>query len=73
MKAKLPAQATAETLLPYSDAADASKWAQSSISDCLQSGIVTGRNESNLAPKAFITRAEVAAIVQRLLKKSELI
>lgn len=73
LKAKLPAQAAAETLLPYSDAADASKWAQSSITDCLQSGVVTGRNGSSLAPKAFITRAEVAAIVQRLLKKSELI
>ncbi|WCN37307.1 S-layer homology domain-containing protein [Aneurinibacillus uraniidurans] len=48
-------------------------WAKNGGVDCLQAGLVSGRNGQQLAPKAFISRAEVAAIVQRLLQKSELI
>ncbi|WP_375377899.1 S-layer homology domain-containing protein [Paenibacillus sp. MZ04-78.2] len=33
-----------------------------SIADSVQAGIVSGRNGAELAPKALITRAEVAAI-----------
>lgn len=73
LKAKLPVQSTDATLLSYADAADAALWAQSSIADSVQSGIVSGRSSIELAPKAFITRAEVAAIVERLLQKSNLI
>ncbi|RRJ67862.1 hypothetical protein EHV15_30640 [Paenibacillus oralis] len=39
----------------------------------LEAGVVTGRSGTELAPKSHITRAEVAAIVQRLLQKSDLI
>ncbi|MFE6078870.1 hypothetical protein ACFVQB_30930 [Paenibacillus sp. NPDC057886] len=35
--------------------------------------MITGRNDGKLAPGASITRAEVAAIIQRLMKKSGLI
>lgn len=73
LKAKLPVQSTDATLRSYADAADAAIWAQSSIADSIQSGIVSGRSSIELAPKAFITRAEVAAIVERLLQKSNLI
>jgi hypothetical protein len=73
LKAKLPVQSATETLRPFADAAKASAWAQVSIADSVQSGIVSGRSSTELAPKAFITRAEVAAIVNRLLQKSELI
>ncbi|MEF2968988.1 S-layer homology domain-containing protein [Paenibacillus sp. M1] len=70
---KLPDQTANDTLLPYADAEVAANWALESIAHCLQAGIVTGRSSSELAPKSNITRAEVAAIVQRLLQKSDLI
>ncbi|SCW80545.1 DNA-binding beta-propeller fold protein YncE [Paenibacillus tianmuensis] len=65
---------TAEPLLnSFADAGTVSDWAKSGISDALQSGLLSGRSGTELAPKAFITRAEVAVIVQRLLQKSDLI
>ncbi|MFC5471307.1 S-layer homology domain-containing protein, partial [Cohnella suwonensis] len=71
--ASLGAKAADELLSPFADASNASEWAKSGIADCLQVGIVSGRSGTQLAPKAYISRAEVAAIVQRLLQKSELI
>ncbi|GAA0133766.1 hypothetical protein YSY43_06060 [Paenibacillus sp. YSY-4.3] len=75
LKAKLQQQpATADTVLsPYGDAQNTSAWAQASLVNCLQAGIVSGRSSTELAAKSYITRAEVAAIVQRLLQKSDLI
>ncbi|WP_243391234.1 S-layer homology domain-containing protein [Paenibacillus sp. GM1FR] len=57
----------------YTDAADSSVWAYSGIAESVQAGIFSGRSDGKLAPKAYITRAEVAAIVSRLLQKSGLI
>jgi len=62
-----------QLLAVYVDAAGASSYAKSSIASCLETGVVTGKSGSSLAPKDYITRAEVAVIVQRLLAKSELI
>ncbi|ULO10558.1 S-layer homology domain-containing protein [Paenibacillus sp. 19GGS1-52] len=73
LKAKLPTEATGALLNPYADAAKASEWAKNSIADSLQAGIVSGRSATQLAPKAYITRAEVAAMIERLLQKSDLI
>ncbi|WP_169834459.1 InlB B-repeat-containing protein [Paenibacillus donghaensis] len=73
LKAKLAALDTVDILHPYTDAANVSSWASGSIADVLEAGIVSGRSNAELAPKAYITRAEVAAIVQRLLQKSGLI
>jgi hypothetical protein len=70
---KLVGKAAEDTLRLFTDESDASEWAVSGIADTVQAGIVLGSNGAELAPKAFITRAEVAAIVQRLLEKSELI
>ncbi|RIX48676.1 S-layer homology domain-containing protein, partial [Paenibacillus nanensis] len=57
----------------YSDSEDVASWAETSMAKSIQAGVVTGKNGNKLAPKAYITRAEVAAIVDRLLEKSELI
>ncbi|MFF2158585.1 S-layer homology domain-containing protein [Paenibacillus chitinolyticus] len=70
---KLPSKEAAELLAPYADAAATAEWAKNGVADCLQGAIFAGRTATELAPKASITRAEVAAIVQRLLQKSELI
>lgn len=60
-------------LRSFLDAGDVSDWAVDVIAETLQAGIVTGRTTSELAPKASVTRAEVAVMVQRLLKRSDLI
>lgn len=60
-------------LQPYQDETEISAWATAGVADTVQAGIVSGRNNMNLEPKAFITRAEIAAIIKRLLEKSDLI
>ncbi|MFC4597438.1 S-layer homology domain-containing protein [Cohnella hongkongensis] len=60
-------------LKTYGDAYMVAKWAQEGVAGSIRAGIVTGRSADTLAPKANMTRAEVAAIVQRLLQKAELI
>ncbi|BBH22513.1 hypothetical protein Back11_38580 [Paenibacillus baekrokdamisoli] len=61
------------TLSAYTDSSQASKWAQNSIAQLIQSGIVRGRTADKIEPKAKITRAEVATIVLKLLRASSLI
>ncbi|RJE88734.1 DUF5018 domain-containing protein [Paenibacillus sp. 1011MAR3C5] len=73
LKAKRTGQAADEILLPYTDAASASKWALGGIADCIQSGVIMGKSGAKLAPQDFVTRAEAATIVQRLLQLSNLI
>jgi hypothetical protein len=60
-------------LAGFADAAKAADYARNSIAACIKTGIVSGRGGKLIAPKDNITRAEVAAIVRRLLRKSDLI
>lgn len=60
-------------LASYTDSATASSYAMESIAACINVGIVTGTSTSTVAPKSYVTRAEVAVMVSRLLKKSGLI
>lgn len=73
LKAKLSNPSVEAALLPYADTAEVSNWARSSIADTIQAGIVSGRSSTEVAPKDYMTRAEVAAIVERLLQESGLI
>lgn len=68
---ELPSSGTA--LPSFTDVSEVSEWAHDVIALSLHAGIIQGRSDMTLAPKAYITRAEVAVIVERLLKKSELI
>lgn len=71
---KLPSsQAENELLESFADEDSISVWARSGIATGIQAGIVSGRADKELAPKSFITRAEAAVIVQKLLQRSELI
>ncbi|MEV5030334.1 S-layer homology domain-containing protein [Paenibacillus sp. LPE1-1-1.1] len=72
LNANLENQTADVVLRLYKDAADASSWAKNAIADSIQAEIVSGRSAAVLAPKAYITRAEVAKIVQQLLQKSDL-
>ncbi|MBW7457966.1 S-layer homology domain-containing protein, partial [Paenibacillus sepulcri] len=67
------AQTSDHVLHSFTDAINVSDWAKSSFAICVQAGIVSGRDNGQLEPKAFITRAETALIMQRLLQKSDLI
>ena len=60
-------------LAGYTDTSKISGYAKAGIIACLNTGVVTGKTADTIAPKANITRAEVAVIIERLLKKSELI
>jgi DNA-binding beta-propeller fold protein YncE len=73
LKDKLPVKSADTLLKGYADNSAVSGWARGGVADSVQAGIATGRNGMTLAPKAYMTRAEVAAIVSRLLKESGLI
>jgi hypothetical protein len=73
LEAKLPAPTVDDALPIFKDAQHISPWANSAIAKGLQAGIITGRATEEFAPKASITRAEVAVIIQRLMTKSGLI
>lgn len=60
------------TLAKFADADQAAAWARAGIAECIEAGIISGKN-GRLAAEDEITRAEVAVIVQRLLQKSDLI
>lgn len=64
---------TTAVLGSFKDATAVSTWAQDGVADSVQAGIVSGRGSAELAPKQHMTRAEVAAMVQRLLRQSGLI
>ncbi|REK74507.1 hypothetical protein DX130_18220 [Paenibacillus paeoniae] len=70
---KLNAQSAEETLRPFVDAAAVGSWAKNGVAEVVQAGIVSGRSATTLAPKGYMTRAEVAAAIQQLLEQSGLI
>ncbi|MGN7763315.1 cadherin-like beta sandwich domain-containing protein [Paenibacillus sp. 22594] len=73
LSAKLSSSSTAELLGSFTDTGEASAWALDSIAASLQAGLITGRSGTELAPQSYVTRAEVAVMLQRLLQKSGLI
>ena len=57
----------------YADANIVSEYAKASIASCINTGVITGVPGNRIAPKENITRAQAAAIIQRLLNQSGLI
>lgn len=62
-----------EMLYPFQDTKQLADWARGAAAFNLQQGLITGRHAVELAPKKHMTRAEAAAVMQRLLKQSKLI
>ena len=60
-------------LAKYKDGADVSGYAREAVAACIKSGVIAGSSADLLSPKAYVSRAEVAVMVQRLLQKSGLI
>lgn len=73
LAAHLTERPAEDVLQAYGDASEIAPWALSGIASSVQAGIVSGRDGGKLAPKAYMTRAEVAAIIQRLLSESDLL
>lgn len=73
LKHRLPEISSGDQLAIFTDSDQVAPWAVSAVTDTLLAGLVQGRSGDVLAPKATVTRAEVAVMVQRLLQTSELI
>ncbi|MCU6791576.1 InlB B-repeat-containing protein [Paenibacillus sp. WQ 127069] len=61
-----------ETLSMFSRSESVSVWAKPAVASAVRNGIVNG-TDAGLMPGSDITRAETAAIVQRMLRKAKLI
>ena len=57
------------TLNRFSDAADVSDWAKTSVAAMIQSGYVHGDDQNRINPKGNITRAEFAAVMDNLVTR----
>ncbi|MDF2934709.1 MAG: hypothetical protein K0Q90_82 [Paenibacillaceae bacterium] len=72
----LPAEASDEEvqnlLATFEDADGIADYAKTAIAASVKAGLVSGRSSTEIAPDALMTRAEVATIVQKLLKLSGL-
>ena len=55
----------AADLSAYTDAGAVSSYAEKAVAWCVAKGILTGKTDTTLAPKATATRAECAAMLQR--------
>jgi hypothetical protein len=73
LKDKLTQQDLAAALAAYTDSSKVAGWAAAGVADCVQAEIIKGRSGATLAPKANLTRAEMAVIVRLLLQNSDLI
>ncbi|WP_238654153.1 S-layer homology domain-containing protein [Paenibacillus piscarius] len=73
LKGKVAGADAAKVLEPYKDASSVAGWAQEAVTYSVAAQVMKGRTASTLDSRAFITRAEVAAVVQRLLQQSGLI
>ena len=57
--------------LNYRDAQEVSAWADEAMHWCVMRGVLTGTDGNLLAPRATATRAQLAAILQRLSAPSD--
>ena len=55
----------------FADAKSVSKYARDSVRLMQNMGIVNGRGGNKFAPKAFASRAEIAAVISRYLTATE--
>ncbi|WP_168735506.1 S-layer homology domain-containing protein [Cohnella fermenti] len=62
-----------ELLAKYEDAASVSAWARADVAQLISAGIVNGTSGDTLNPKTNMTRAEVTALIARLLQTNSLI
>lgn len=64
---KLDAKASASTLDQFTDGADIHSWAAEGMAWCVENGILRGKGNNVIDPRANATRAEAAVMLQRLI------
>lgn len=57
--------------LDFADIAEISDYAVEGVMYCKLGGLMQGKENNNFAPKAYATRAEIAAILHRFMKGNE--
>lgn len=60
-------------LAQYKDGDNVAKWAKADVAQLISAGIIRGNGSELLSPKAQMTRAEVTALIARMLKVTNLI
>ena len=70
---KLSVPSVDDALRSFEDAGEVAAWAQDGVANSVHAGIVTGRSANTLVPQDYMTRAEVAVTIRRLLMLSRLI
>jgi hypothetical protein len=70
LQGKTADQSENDIVRQFADASMVSSWAVRSVADSVHAGIVSGRGDGVLAPRDNLSRAEAAALVQRLLLRS---
>lgn len=55
----------------YTDFNSVSSWARDGVKYALSSGIITGRTDTTINPSDTMTRAEAAAVIERMIKAEE--
>lgn len=60
-------------LAQYKDGDNVAKWAKADVAQLISAGIIRGNGPDHLSPKAQMTRAEVTALIARMLKVTNLI
>lgn len=73
LKAEIEIGEAEKLLERFTDSFIAADYAKTYIATCVKTGIASGKEDSKIVPNDNITRAEVAVMIQRLLKKSSLI
>ena len=63
----------ADVLGGFQDAGSIDDWAKDSLALAARAGLISGRSDHKLEAKSYVTRAEVAVLIQRLLQQSDLI
>ncbi|MFC6457444.1 S-layer homology domain-containing protein, partial [Paenibacillus vulneris] len=63
----------AAALSVYGDAANLSDWARETVARMIRAGVVEGSAGQLLKPQESMTRAEAAALIERMLKTTDLI
>lgn len=72
LETNIDSKGISEQLQKFSDAKDIESWAEQNAAACVKSDIIKG-SEGLIRPKDSVTRAEVAAIIKRILKKANMI
>lgn len=72
IKSEAAASQNTSALSRYKDGASVSNWAKADVAQLIEAGIIQGEG-TTLSPKSTMTRAEVTALIARLLKTTNLI